>query len=52
MLGDRKMEFGITIAAQLAVLTVVCIGPVLAFGTKLMPARAVPGYARKHLGER
>ena len=46
------MEFGITIAAQIAVLAAVCIGPVLAFGIKLMPAPAAPGYARKHLGER
>jgi hypothetical protein len=46
------MDISITIAAQLAVLAVVCIGPVLAFGIKLVPAPAQAGYVRKNLGER
>ena len=52
VLGDKTMEMGITIAAQLAVFATVCLGPVLAFGIKLMPARAPAGYVRQHLGER
>ncbi len=46
------MELGITIFAQIAVLSVVCTAPVLAFGIKLMPAPAPAGYVRRRLGER
>ncbi len=46
------MEMGITILAQIAVVTVVCATTVLAFGVKLMPAPAVAGYVRKRIGER
>ncbi len=46
------MELGITILAQIAVFTVACAAPVLAFGVKLMPAPATAGYVRKRIGER
>ncbi len=46
------MEMGITILAQIAVLSAVCAAPVLAFGIKLMPAPAAAGYVRKRIGER
>ncbi len=46
------MELGITIFAQIGVLMVVCAAPVLAFGIKVMPARAPAGYVRRRLGER
>ena len=52
VLGDKTMDMGITIAAQLAIFAAVCVGPVLAFGIKLMPARAPAGYVRRQLGER
>ena len=42
----------ITILAQIAVFTVVCATPILAFGVKLMPAPATCGYVRKRIGER
>ncbi len=51
-MGDRKMEMGITILAQIAVLAAVCATPVLALGIKLMPAPASAGYVRKRIGER
>jgi hypothetical protein len=46
------MEIGITIAVQFAVLAIVCVGPILAFGIKLMPAPVPAGYVRRRLGER
>ena len=46
------MDIGITIFAQIAVLTVVCAAPILAFGIKLVPATTRAGYVRKQLGER
>ena len=52
VLGDRKMELGITILAQIALLSVVCATPILAFGVKLAPVPAKSSYVRKGIGER
>ncbi len=46
------MEMGITILAQVAVFSLVCAAPLLAFGVKLIPAPAAAGYVRKRIGER
>ena len=46
------MDLGITIFAQIAVLSVVYTTPILAFGGKLVPASASAGYVRKRIGER
>ena len=46
------MDIGITIFAQIAVLTVVCAVPVLAFRIKPVPAPAPADYVRQRLGER
>ena len=46
------MELSITIMAQIAVLSVVCATPILAFGVKLVPVPSKASYVRRRIGER